>query len=178
MDNPVRSSVSYAEAIATSPRLTAASVFPEVNRTLFDGRLPGCTICNDNLNNRNHLGQAVFSSPPRIVLNVETFSFRSYEGVMSTFVHELCHVYEYLYGPKGAYHLHTPYWTALMEARGLMPSHTGAPGGRENGEQMTHYVIRGGRFEALVRKLLEPPPQVITRTFAPVLERRFQQTVP
>jgi hypothetical protein len=33
-----------------------------------------------------------------------------------------------------------------MKAIGLYPSNTGAPGGRETGHQMQHYIVSGGRF--------------------------------
>jgi hypothetical protein len=33
-----------------------------------------------------------------------------------------------------------------MKEIGLYPSNTGAPGGKETGHQMQHYVVSGGRF--------------------------------
>jgi ribosomal protein L37AE/L43A len=41
-----------------------------------------------------------------------------------------------------------------MEEIGLMPSSTGRPGGRKTGQQMAHYIIKGGRFEALAARLI------------------------
>jgi hypothetical protein len=40
---------------------------------------------------------------------------------------------------------------AWMERIGLMPSATGAPGGRRTGQRMTHYIIRGGLFDRAFR---------------------------
>ena len=42
-----------------------------------------------------------------------------------------------------------------MEALGLMPSDTGAAGGKRTGQRMTHYIIPGGRFDTATRELLD-----------------------
>ena len=47
-----------------------------------------------------------------------------------------------------------------MEGIGLMPSHTGAPGGRRTGDQMMDYVIPGGRFEACADQLITEAFQI------------------
>jgi hypothetical protein len=54
---------------------------------------------------------------------------------------------------RGGYHDRV--WGAKMEEVGLMPSNTGLPGGKKNGQQMTHYIIRGGRFQKAVYDLLK-----------------------
>jgi hypothetical protein len=41
-----------------------------------------------------------------------------------------------------------------MEALGLMPSHTGAPGGARTGQRMSHYVLAGGPFHVACDRLL------------------------
>jgi hypothetical protein len=41
-----------------------------------------------------------------------------------------------------------------MISLGLMPSHTGAPGGRTSGEHMDHYVIAGGPFDKSADRLI------------------------
>lgn len=41
-----------------------------------------------------------------------------------------------------------------MESVGLMPSHTGQPGGRRTGEKMTHFIIQGGPFDLACDELL------------------------
>ncbi|MCM5163877.1 sprT domain-containing protein, partial [Escherichia coli] len=50
---------------------------------------------------------------------------------------------------------HDRVWGEKMEQIGLMPSNTGLPGGRKTGQQMTHYIIRGGRFQTAVYDLLK-----------------------
>ena len=41
---------------------------------------------------------------------------------------------------------HNKEWADFMEAIGLMPSSTGAPGGARTGDKMADYAIEGGRF--------------------------------
>ena len=40
-----------------------------------------------------------------------------------------------------------------MESVGLMPSHTGKPGGRKTGQQMNDYTIKGSAFEKAFEKM-------------------------
>jgi len=42
-----------------------------------------------------------------------------------------------------------------MEEIGLMPSNTGALGGKQTGQQMTHYILPGALFEQVCLKLLD-----------------------
>jgi hypothetical protein len=69
-------------------------------------------------------------------------------------VHEMVHHWQAHRGDprRGRYHNHE--WADRMEARGLMPSHTGEPGGRRVGQRVTHYIIAGGRFEQVCDDLL------------------------
>jgi hypothetical protein len=72
---------------------------------------------------------------------------------VSTLRHEMEHADRHLYGPRGAdgsygpIGFHDEAWAAGMEARGLMPSDTGKPGGHRTGYSVGHYVIPGGAFE-------------------------------
>ncbi len=49
---------------------------------------------------------------------------------------------------------HDRAWGQQMIAVGLMPSHTGRPGGRRTGYRMSHYVIERGPFDLACRELL------------------------
>jgi hypothetical protein len=40
-----------------------------------------------------------------------------------------------------------------MEELGLMPTDTGAPGGKRTGQRVTHYIIPGGPYTAAYAKL-------------------------
>lgn len=65
----------------------------------------------------------------------------------STLVHEMAHLWRHGQPnpPRGGYHDRG--WADKMEALGLMPSSTAAPGGARVGYRMSHYIIPGGAFE-------------------------------
>lgn len=90
-----------------------------------------------------------------ISLNIFTFRDRTVQDIMSTLVHEMVHLEQFHFGediPKRIAH-HNREWGSLMKRVGLYPSATGAPGGKETGRRMTHYVVEGGPFEAAVENL-------------------------
>ena len=66
---------------------------------------------------------------------------------LATLVHEMAHVWQEHYGSPGRGRYHNKEWGEKMKDVGLFPSNTGAPGGKQTGDQMMHYVIRGGAFE-------------------------------
>jgi len=87
-----------------------------------------------------------------LALNPDHFG-RSDEDILSTLVHEMCHVWQQTHGtpPRKAYH--DRQWAAKMVEIGLQPSHTGAPGGKTTGQKMTHYVLALGAFAKAFAKL-------------------------
>ena len=46
--------------------------------------------------------------------------------------------------PRRSYH--DRQWAAKMKEIGLQPSTTGEPGGKETGQTVTHYIVKGGAF--------------------------------
>jgi predicted SprT family Zn-dependent metalloprotease len=141
------------------------------NAELFAGKLPLCYITLQRKGKRN-LG---YYSPDRFVarsdgrlvslltkgqytdeiaLNPDNFTGRSDKDILATLVHEMAHLWQQKFGtpPRKAYH--DRQWGAKMEAIGLMPSHTGEPGGKRTGQQMHHYIIPGGAFELACDRLL------------------------
>ncbi len=49
---------------------------------------------------------------------------------------------------------HNKEWALLMRAVGLVASDTGAPGGREVGQQLSHYIEEGGAFARACAELV------------------------
>ncbi len=75
--------------------------------------------------------------------------------VLSTLVHEMVHLQQEYFGeqkPKRGYH--NKEWSEMMELIGLIPSDTGKEGGKKTGQQMTHYIADGGRFDVACEALL------------------------
>jgi len=133
--------------------LNAAYVF--FNKTLFAGALPSCLVTlQRKANSRGYYAYDRYSErgganrTDEIALNPEHFAQRTNTEILSTLVHEMVHLAVarmYDKPPKSGYHCRT--WGRGMKAVGLYPSDTGAPGGKETGVQMTHYIVEGGPFE-------------------------------
>jgi len=131
------------------------------NRALFVNRLPSCIItmqrikgaygyfCGDTWNETN--GDNITDE---ISLNPDSFASRSLEKVLSTLVHEMCHLEQHHNGKPSNGGYHNKEWGRMMESCGLIPSHTGEEGGRKTGRQMTHYIEQGGVFEKACNKLV------------------------
>ncbi|MFA5952589.1 MAG: hypothetical protein WC807_20180 [Hyphomicrobium sp.] len=79
---------------------------------------------------------------------------------LAILTHVLCLVHRYEFGPlnrkggRGGRGYHDQAVADIMRSVGLMPSHTGEPGGRETGHSIRHYVIPGGPFDVACRELL------------------------
>ncbi len=130
------------------------------NVRLFDDELPPCLITL-----QRHKRTYGYFSPERfasrkggrtdeIAMNPAYFATRPVEDVLSTLAHEMAHLWQHHFGAPVRRAYHNKEWGQKMKQIGLHPSNTGAPGGRETGEQMTHYVIAGGAFEAACTELM------------------------
>lgn len=83
-------------------------------------------------------------------LNPDNFIGCTDTSILSVLVHEMAHVwrhhcYKVKEAPRSGYH--DKVWGQKMEEIGLMPSNTGDEGGKKTGQQMHHYIIKGGKFE-------------------------------
>jgi len=169
------SSVDYdprteAEAPASAPCPTEMAygelrrAYEHFNTTLFNGRLPRCLITFQRKGPSN-LG---YYSPNRfsgmfdesvkadeIALNPVNFARRSVTDILSTLVHEMVHLQCQHEGKacRGGYH--DKAWGAAMKAVGLWPSNTSKPGGKETGQQMSHYIIPEGHFACACEELID-----------------------
>jgi hypothetical protein len=69
-------------------------------------------------------------------------------------VHEQVHLWQRVFGNPGVRGYHNREWSMKMRTIGLMPSSTGAVGGAEVGQHMSHYVVRDGPFQKAFQKLV------------------------
>jgi hypothetical protein len=139
-----------------------AGAFDHFNRELFGGGLPHCYV---TLQRRAHTygyySHERFGSrggdgrTDEIVLNPAHFVGRSDAEILSTLVHEMVHEWQAHFGKPGRGRYHNREWADRMEGLGLMPSSTGAAGGRRTGQRVSHYIIGGGRFDLSCQRLLE-----------------------
>jgi SprT-like family len=129
-----------------------SEAFEAFNVMLFEGLLPPPLI---TLQRKSHskgfFGANRFAARQstalvsEIGLNPDAFIDRTDEQILSTLVHEMVHCEQHLQGaPARGYHNRK--WAARMKELGLYPSNTGAVGGRETGQVMSHYIIPDGAY--------------------------------
>jgi SprT-like family len=137
------------------------SAFAFLNAKLFDGALP-----NVVLTYQRKAKSGGYFSPDRftrrgvgereheIALNPDFISTREDQFIVSILAHEMTHQWQHIYGtaPKRSGY-HDKQWAAKMESVGLMPSSSGAVGGRTTGAKMQHYIIEGGPFSRVFAEL-------------------------
>jgi predicted SprT family Zn-dependent metalloprotease len=134
--------------------------YDHFNVVLFEGKLEDVFITYQRrAHSRGYFSADRFSGRQlafgkhELALNPDTFLGRSDEEVTSTLVHEMVHVWQHTHGKPSARGYHNKEWGAKMKSIGLQPSSTGAVGGRETGQQMTHYIIPDGPFTKAFAKL-------------------------
>lgn len=66
----------------------------------------------------------------------------------------MVHLWQHHFGKPGRGRYHNREWAAKMKEIGLQPTDTGAEGGKETGDRVTHLIIPDGRFDKLAGKLL------------------------
>lgn len=135
--------------------------YDHFNNELFGGQLPGCLITLQRgkkiygyFKHKSFVRHGDKSFTDEIALNPAYFPIVPLKEVMQTMVHEQVHQWQAHFGDPGRRSYHNQEWGAKMQSVGLMPSHTGKPGGRQTGEQMADYAIEGGVFEQALDKLL------------------------
>lgn len=136
--------------------------YDHFNATLFDGQLPTCLITMQRKSKAyGYFAGGRFGTrdgkeiTDEIALNPSHFSGRTTEQSLSTLVHEMTHLQQHHHGKPSRTGYHNKEWAGLMKAVGLIPTDTGAPGGKETGQNMTHYIEPEGRFEQACRQLIE-----------------------
>jgi hypothetical protein len=90
-----------------------------------------------------------------IAMNPVVMMERSVYETLSTLVHEMVHLEQQQYGKPGKGAHHNKEWGVWMERLGLVPSETGAPGGKKTGNKVSHYVIPDGPFDVVCKRLLD-----------------------
>lgn len=91
------------------------------------------------------IGQA---NAHEISLNPDQLYVRNARAVASTLVHEMAHLWQQVHGKPSRRAYHNRQWGEKMKSIGLHPSDTAAPGGKEVGQRMSHYIIEGGGFDS------------------------------
>lgn len=153
-----QAAVNLTPTIETYDELQRA--FDHFNGALFGGLLPHCLITLQ----REHRTRGYFSKSrfvrrcgrrvDEIAMHPGYFAVRPIRDTLSTLAHEMVHLWQSGFGRPGRRGYHNREWAERMEAVGLVPSDTGAPGGKRTGERMSHYVAEGGPFDVACTDLM------------------------
>ncbi len=99
-----------------------------------------------------------------IAMNPDHFEGRTDKEVLSTFVHEMTHLWQQHFGkPRGGY-CTTKQWAEKMDDIGLAASSTGADGGKRTGQSVSHYIVGAVGLTAPAPNFPPPPPPPPPRT--------------
>lgn len=131
------------------------------NRALFEGKLPPCLITVQR--KKRTLGYfwgkrfesfdgAVITD--EIALNPSHFSERGDKDTLSTLLHEMVHLWQHHFGEVSRPGYHNTQWAETMVKLGLIPTATGAIGGKVTGQRMTHVIKPGGPFDRAAYELI------------------------
>ena len=144
--------------------------FASFNKELFGGELPPVVfVFVRKAGMRGHYIPAAWRSradapgseagptnlADEIALNPDYLRTADTTTVLSTMVHEMVHQLQRVAGSPSRGSYHNEEWARMMDAVGLTPSHTGLPGGKRTGQQMTHHIETGGRFEVAAATLVD-----------------------
>jgi len=139
--------------------------YDHFNKILFSDSLPTCIITlqrkkgargyfwGDTWGMRGEDGAT--QRTDEIALNPDTFTCRSDQEILSTLVHEMCHLQQHHRGKPSRNGYHNKEWANMMQAVGLIASTTGEEGGNRTGQRMTHYIEQGGLFEKACNTLFK-----------------------
>lgn len=98
-----------------------------------------------------------------IAMNPLAFAYRPLPDTLSTLVHEMVHLRQYVEGKACRPGYHDKVWAEMMIEVGLHPSDTALPGGAMVGQKMSHFILEGGPFDLCCTELLS---EGFTLTFA------------
>lgn len=95
-----------------------------------------------------------------IALNPDWLGQRSNLDILSTVVHEMCHLERLILDNNWTGSYHCTKWVAMMERVGLTPMALvkGKPNGKKTGHHVTHVIVDGGPFDKTARQFLKQHP--------------------
>lgn len=128
------------------------TAFEHFNAQLFTNTLPSVIITMQRQSktmgyfSKNRWTDSTGKTFHEIAVNPAYFAGHKLVEVFQTIVHEQCHLWQEEFGTPSRRTYHNTEWANKMESIGLMPSTTGAPGGKKTGQNMADYPIFGGEF--------------------------------
>lgn len=144
------------KAVSSSGKLTSCFVdaYNFFNKELFNSELSESIIFNFVRKRRNHgyfMSNCWIDGDDNVIseisINPDSMFNREVKEVFSTLVHEMCHLWQMLYGKPSKGNYHNGEFAKKMEDIGLMTSQSGMPEGKRTGSPMTHYIVEDGKFD-------------------------------
>lgn len=133
------------------------------NKKLFDSSLPDCVITlNRKSKVKGYFSAKRFISMENngvyrheISINPDYFGMVSYKEILSTLVHEMCHLAIENKGHKCTNGYHTKEWADEMLKIGLYPTDNGKKDGRKTGFKMAQLIIKDGPFSKVSDEIIK-----------------------
>jgi hypothetical protein len=145
--------------VATYAALERA--FDHFNAELFGASLPPCLLTlrssprTHGYMHRHRFVNIGSQQVDELGINPGYFAIQTTEEVLSTIAHEMVHHWQNHCGSPSKSLPHNREWAEKMESVGLMPSHTGLPGGKRTGRTMSDYMLPDGAFIQSAMRLIE-----------------------
>lgn len=125
------------------------------NMFLFYSDLPNCMITIGHSKKYNGFFAGgrftgrddIDDKTDEICLNADGFNGRSDKEILSTLVHEMCHLWQHHHGKPSRSGYHNRQWFKKMIDVGLEPTGTG--------QRVSHSITQGGNFDMVAKQLLE-----------------------
>ena len=139
------------------------TIYDYFNWKLFDKQLPEVIIVLQRQNNvmgyvscKRWINKSKTEEMRHeLAINPQYWLGWPIEEILSTLVHEQCHIWQEEYGDPGRRHYHNAEWADKMKSIGLMPSSTGKPGGKETGDKVGDYIILNGPMHKAIIALFD-----------------------
>lgn len=134
------------------------------NKELFSNQLPDCLITYQRkAKTKGYFADGRFENTENgkiideIAMNPDYFRGEniSPKTILSTLVHEMCHLWQKYHGKPGRSRYHNQEWAEIMLQVGLLPTDDGTPTGKMTGDTVSHLIIEDGIFDQVCNKLLE-----------------------
>lgn len=127
-------------------------IYDHFNANLFGGVLPECVFTfragssKSSHVLKNRWQKSDGSCFHELAINSKILDGVSLIALCQTIVHEQCKILQAAQGTACRKGYHDTKWAKTMESIGLIPSHTGKPGGKKTGQKMSSYIDKRGKF--------------------------------
>ncbi len=136
------------------------TAFDFFNRELFEEKLPGCIITVQREKktmgyfSADRWANAKGAKTHEIAINPAYFAGHKFIEILQTLVHEMCHMWQHIYGKPSRTGYHNKEWSDKMVSFGLIPTHNGRKDGKRTGQKMGDYPEQGGKFLRCCEQLI------------------------